>query len=154
MQLQCNVSITRSNQATKNWLIGNVLVNKSQQEKGRGEECYWVKSWSCWARVRGLIPFRRTLSRKCNPLASIWDLTHSTSSALGEIRSTTLLGGVEMGGQGEQEERDEIRKKRKMAAAAPERTRTGTVTTTPPPPFCGGGAIYIIQALFSLSLLL
>lgn len=102
---------------------------------------YWIKSWSCWALVRGLIPFRSTLSCICSPFASIWSLTHFTSSALVEILSpppptTAALVvlpeevGQEQGG-GEGVEREDRRKKKKMAAAATERTRTGTVTTTP-----------------------
>lgn len=108
-----------------------------------GLGAYWIRSSSCWALVRGLMPLRRTLSCMCSPFARIWSLTHSTSSRVvlnGPFPETETETEVplktafptETEGEGqEQEERVEKRKKRKTVATKAERTRTGTVTTMP-----------------------
>ena len=116
--------------ATKrNNLYSNKYDQIQVEREGERGVTDWTRSCSCWARVRGLIPLRSTLSCIWSPLASIWSLTHLTSSSVAEIRSpaaglTVGPGQEQMGEEGE--ERGGRREKSKIAAAAADSTRTGT----------------------------
>lgn len=122
-----------------------------------------MRSCNCWALVRGLIPFLKTLSCMWSPFLWIWSLTHSISSFVAEVLSLNLLEEeeeesssllaksetapfltalpaavvVEERGQLHVES-EERRKKKKIAATESVRTSTGTVITIP---FCCVGDV-------------
>lgn len=124
----------------------NTHIHKQVDQIESLEGSYCLRSSSCWALVRGLIPLRSTLSCMWSPFAWIWSLTHSTSSFLVNNGTLALLDSEapvptatlleleadisEVVGQ-EQDEREDKRKNRKTAATKADRTITGTDTTTP-----------------------